>query len=129
MPKYLLAIVLALSVLPGCASKKLTPADPVAAAALKADAIVIRLNEVQGAAIQACGPEPECRPEGGISTPLFRDLLRTFIKVRTTLKTVPVGWQATVKTAWQEARPSFNAVTNPAIIAALGLVDALIGGL
>jgi len=108
--------------------KKVTGDTPIANAALAADAVVIRINELQATVIQACGPAPQCQPNS-LSTPLARDLVQTCIDLRVTLKAVPAGWQATAKAAWQQARPRFNAVTNPVIVAALVAVDAYLGGM
>lgn len=122
-----LCSLLASSVL-ACANKNVTPDTPRAAAAITADAIVIRVNELQAAVIQACGPALTCQPNS-LSTALARDIVQTSIDLRTTLKAVPSGWQTTVKTAWAQAKPRFAGIMNAAIIAALSAVDALIGGL
>jgi hypothetical protein len=125
------AVLVALLTVPivssGCA-KTVTPETPRAAAALTADAIVIRVNELQAAVIQACGPAVTCAPNT-LSTNLARDLVQTTIDLRTTLKAVPDGWQATVRTAWTQAQPRFAGITHPAIQAALAAVNALIGSL
>lgn len=112
---------------PAC-SHKVTPATPRAAAALTADAIVIRVNELQATVIQLCGVGATCAP-GTISTQLHDQIVQTCINVRTVLKSVPNGWQSTVKTAWAAGKARFGVVTNPAITAAIGAVDILIGGL
>lgn len=111
----------------GC-NKKVTGATPTAQAALTADAVVIRVNELQAATIQYCGPAPTCAPDT-LDTNLARQIVQTLIDLRATLKAVPAGWQATVKQAWAQARPRFAAVTNPAIVAALAAVDLAIGSL
>lgn len=111
----------------GCGPKKVTGATPAATAALNADAAVIRVNELQATVLDVCGPQPVCSPS--IDTNLAREIVAACIAARHTLKTVPDGWQATVKTAWAESRKRFANVTNPSIVAALGLVDALLGGL
>lgn len=125
-----LALVALLGTSPGLAgcAKKTTGATPTAEAAIVADSIVIRVNELQATVIQACGSGPTCQPNS-LSTMLARDLVQTCIELRTTLKAVPAGWQATVKTAWQQARPRFAGVTNSAILVALAAVDAAMGGL
>jgi len=126
---FVLALGLAVS---SCA--KVTPATPKAAAAIKADEVVLRVNELQAATITACWPDgvpkADCVP-GGISTAAARELVKAAIDVRTTAKAVPEGWQATVKTAWAQARPRITALGTlpPAVMIALQLVDALIGGL
>ncbi len=113
--------------LSGC-SHKVTGATPIASAALAADAVVIRINELQATVIDACGPAPMCRA-GSLDTALARDIVQACIDIRTTLRAVPTGWQTTVKAGWQQARARFGSVTNVAILAALGLVDVAIGGL
>lgn len=120
-------VILALCLAPACA-KNITPETPRAGAALTADAVVIRVNELQATVIQVCGPQALCA-EGTISTALARDIVQTCIDLRTTLKAVPDGWQATVKTAWSRAKPRFATVTNPAIQAAFSAVDALLSNL
>lgn len=122
-----LVFALALSIGSACASH-VTPETPRAAAAITADAIVVRINELQAAVIQACGPARTCAPNT-ISTALADDIVRTSIDLRTTLKSVPNGWQQTVKAAWSQARPRFAAITDPVIVAALAGVDTIIGGL
>ncbi len=111
----------------GC-SQNPTPATPLAAQALTADAIVVRVNEVQASVIQACGPAVTCQP-GSLSTTLARDIVQTCIDLRTTLRAVPDGWRATVKTGWAQAKPRFAGITNPLIVTAISALDAAIGGL
>jgi len=111
----------------GCAPN-VTPENPSAAKAIAADAVVSRVNELQAATIQYCGPAPQCAT-GTIDTALARQIVQTSIDLRATLKAVPDGWQQTVKAAWATARPKFATVTNPAIVAALAAVDLAIGAL
>lgn len=131
MKRFVVAFVVALSLsfTPGCAGKN-TGATPRATAAMTADAIVVRVNELQATVIDACGPAPTCQPNT-IPTPLAREIVQTCIDLRNTLdvRKRPVGWQAIVKAAWTQARPRFAAVTNVAILAALSAVDVTIGGL
>jgi hypothetical protein len=124
---YGLILVLALVLTPGCAGKRVG-ATPVAQAAITADAVVLRVNELQATVIDACGPAPQCRP-GSLDTALARLIVQTAIDLRSTLKVVPAGWQATVKAAWAQAHPKFAGVTNPVILAAIVSVDVMIGGL
>lgn len=112
----------------GCADKNLTPETPKAATALKADAVVVRVNELQAALIEACGPDAQCRPDS-LDTNLFRTLISGCIDLRTVLRATPEGWRETVRASWAQTKPKFAGITNPAIVAALGLVDAAIGGL
>lgn len=123
-----LIMMLTLTFSVGACSKKATPETPKAGSALTADAIVVRVNELQATVIQLCGPQPACAPDT-ISTALARDIVQTCIDLRTTLKAVPDGWQATARTAWMRAKPRFVGVTNPAIQAAISAVDALLSNL
>jgi hypothetical protein len=127
MKRLLILPLFCLLAFSGCA-KKVTGATPVAQAALNADAVVIRVNELQAATIQYCGPAPQCAL-GTLDTALARQIVQTTIDLRQVLKAVPAGWQATVKQAWAQARPKFQAVTNPAIVAALAAVDLAVGAL
>jgi len=131
--KARLAVTLALvAVLGACA--KVTPATPKAATAIKADEVVLRVNELQAATITACWPDgvpkAECAP-GGISTAAARELVKAAIDARTVAKAVPAGWQASIKASWTQAKPRITALGPfpQAVQIALGLVDVVIGGL
>jgi hypothetical protein len=121
-----LMLVLALCLSASCA--KVTPATPKAGAAIKADAVVIRVNELQAAVIDYCGPAPQCAPNT-IPTNTAHDVVKTLMDVRSVLKATPQGWQASAKEGWAVAKARLVGVTNPAIVAAMAAVDSLIGGL
>ena len=124
----LLILILPLFLLTeGCAHKTVG-ATPTAQTTLNADAVVVRVNEFQAAVIQYCGPGPSCAPNT-IATPLFREVIQACIAARTVLKTVPSGWQASVKATWAQLKPKLAAVMNPAIQAAFSAADSLIGAL
>ena len=111
-----------------CAGK-VTGATPIASAAIKADAVVIRVNELQNAAMAACGtPSGDCQP-GGISRALAVEIVADCVSLNQVLRTVPAGWQASVKASWAQAKARIGVVSNPAVAAALGVLDGLIGGL
>lgn len=125
--QFVLSIILAASV--WACHPGLTPADPKAAQALKADAVVIRVNEFQSALIQWCGPGPECAANT-IDTSRFREILTLCIDLRRTLRAVPDGWPATVKAAWVGASPKLDPLRkNPVIAASLLAVDAVLGSI
>lgn len=121
---YLFPLIFLLS---GCA-KNVVPENPSAAAAITADAVVLRVNEFQAATIQYCGPAPQCAPNT-IDTNLARTIVQTAIDLRATLRAVPDGWKASVKATWATARPKFAGITNAAILAALSALDLAIGAL
>lgn len=102
-----------------------TPETPKAAAAITSDSIVIRVNELQAAVIQLCGVARTCAPNT-ISTATADAIVQVSIDLRTVLKDVPNGWQATVRTTWTQAQPKLAGITNPAILAAIQTLDAVI---
>lgn len=110
------------------ACAKVTPETPKAAAAITADAVVVRVNEVQAAVIDYCGPAPQCAP-GTIDTNTAREVVKAMTDLRTVLKAVPAGWQASVKAGWTQAKIRLVGITNAAIVAAIAALDVLIGGL
>ncbi len=128
LPVVLLVCVLGFGSTAASCPKKVTGDTPIATAALTADAIVIRVNELQATVIQACGPAPQCQPNS-LSTPLARDLVQTCIDLRTVLRATPYGGPAAARAAWAQARPRFKTVTNPAIVAALVALDTYLGGI
>lgn len=124
----LVALALTLTADLGCVSKKIIPETPQAAAAFKADAVVIRVNELQATVIEACGPAAECQP-GSLPTATARAIVAGLIDLRTVLRSTPMGWQATVKASWAQLKPKLAAVTNPAVLSALALVNAAVEAL
>lgn len=108
--------------------KKVTGATPKAEAALRADAVTLRVNELQAAVIEACGPSPQCAPNS-INVDLARQIVKTCIDIRTVLKSVPDGWAASVKSAWAQGRQRLDMVQDPVIRAAIAAVDAVVAQL
>ena len=127
-------LVLILALVASACNPKLTPETPKAAAAIKSDEVVLRVKELQAATITACWPDgvmkPECVP-GGIATPAARELVKVTVDVATVAKAVPVGWQASIKASWTQAKPRILALGPfpQAVQIAIGIVDALIGGI
>lgn len=124
-----LAVTLVLlTVLSACA--KITPETPKAAAAITADAVVVRVNELQAVVIDYCGLAPDglCLP-GTIQTSTAREVIKGCIDLRTVLKAVPAGWQATAKASWAQLKLRLAGVSNQGVIAAMAALDVLIGGL
>ena len=112
----------------GCASKKLTPATPVAARAMTADQVIVRVNEVIAAINAACGPALACQPNT-INTNLARELVQGCIDLDKVLKDSAPGWKATVKSTWNVLRQKFAGITNIAVQSAFGLLDVAVGAL
>ena len=80
-------IILFALALQGCAS---LPASPVA----QADAVVLRLGELQGAAI-------DLNASGKIPDKTAVLIVRFTVAEAKALKTAPVGWQQTIRASWQ----------------------------
>jgi len=114
-----LILALVLATASGCAApvSVVTPAGQVA---YKADQIVIRVNELQNAAIQANGA-------GALPTDTTRLIVQFAVSADTVLATTPLGWQATVLGAWQQTKKNLPP-TLPANVAALvQALDAVLG--
>jgi hypothetical protein len=113
---------------PGCASKNLTPETPKAAVLLKANDVDTRVLELVKAIDAACGPAPQCQP-GSLDTALAKTLVQGCMDVSAVARRSADGWQAAAKAIWSQLRPRFSGIANPAVVAAFGLVDGLLGGL
>lgn len=113
----LLAVLLLVT--PGCHAP-VTITTPQGQAAFKADQVVVRVNELQSAAIKA-------EAGGGLSTSLTRVIVTFAVGADKTLAAAPDGWQSAVRAAWLDAKKQLLTVTNPAVLAAMGAVDLVLG--
>lgn len=113
-----------------CGHPNQTPATPRAAALIRADDVVLRVNELQATIIEWCaaGTGATCQP-GTIDTALARRLVSACLDVRRVARSAVDGWPAAVRTAWATAKTKFAGIANPLVVAAVAAVDALIGGL
>lgn len=84
-----------------------------------ADQISTRVNELQNVTIEAQGTNQ-------ISLDTARLIVQFCVDANYTLKSVPEGWQATLKTLWAKTKPNVIAIPNPAIKAALNTVDVML---
>lgn len=89
--------------------------------AFSADTVVIRINELQNAVIQANATK-------AIDDATTKVIVTWAVAADQTLKATPTGWQATVKAGWLAVKPKIP-TSNPAIAITVGAVDALIGAL
>jgi hypothetical protein len=97
--------------------------------AYTADQIVIRLNELQNAAIQANSLMDPKTGLPGLPTPTTRIIVQFVVSSDKTLKDLPAGWQQTVATAWAETKRQLPIITNPAVSVAIGSVDVVLAAL
>jgi hypothetical protein len=116
------AVLMGAGELVGCASKiPPTVVTPQGKAAYTADQVVIRVNELQNAAIQA-------EASGALPTSTTRVIVTFCVAADKTLATVPNGWQQTIATAWTQAKQQIPAkdLANTVISAAVAGIDVVI---
>lgn len=92
---------------------------PAGKTAYTADQIVLRVNELENAAIQA-------NATGGLDVRTTKTLVEFAVAADQTLKVTPAGWQTTVGTAWAQAKRSLPPITNAAVSAAMSGVDLVL---
>ena len=113
--------ILVLALVSAC-SAPVTIVTPQGKISYAADQIVIRVNELQNAAIAANATTPP-----SVTTAVTGVIVRFCVSADATLAATPAGWQASLLTAWTTAKSSIPTQTNPAIIAAMAAVDVALG--
>lgn len=96
---------------------------PQAQVAFTADQLVLRVNELENAAISAATQDPAL-------TPTARTIVEWCVATDRVLKQAPLGWQQVVQTSWAQLKVKIPA-RDPNIAALLTTVDAaviLLGG-
>ena len=116
-----LILVLVLATLPACAPPP-TVVTQAGKTAFTADQIVVRVNELENAAIQA-------NSTGGLPVATTRIIVEFCVSADKTLKATPAGWQATVATAWKQAKAKIPPQTNAAVQSAISAVDVVLASL
>lgn len=116
--RAVLPVILALALV-ACAGNPTATLSPAGQTAYTADQIVIRVNELQAAAIQA-------EAAGALPTATTRQIVKFAIAANEVLGTTPEGWPATITTAWLAMRAALPPITNPAVAAALAGVEAVL---
>lgn len=121
----ILILVLALSVpaatLPACHAP-VTVVTPEGKAAFRAHQVVLCLNDLQAAVIQA-------EETGGLPRSTAKTILTFTVAANRVLKEIPDGWEQTVMTLWVEARKQIPTSTNALVTAALNSVDVVLAEL
>jgi hypothetical protein len=79
-----------------------TVVTPQGKTAYTADQVVVRVRELQNAAIQANATLVNGQP--GLDTATTRIVVQTCVSLAQTLAATPTGWPATIKTAWASFR-------------------------
>lgn len=93
-----------------------TPAGQIA---YTADQIVLRVNELQSAAIAAEAAQQ-------LPTATTRTIVTFCVAANRTLATTPTGWAATLATAWGQTKAQLGPITNPAVAAAIHALDVVL---
>lgn len=99
--------------------RPVTIVTPAGQAAFTADQVVMRVNELQAAAIQA-------EATGGLPTATTRVIVQFCVDADKTLAATLSGWRATVSTAWTQTKARLPVITNPAVQAAINAIDVVL---
>ena len=120
--RRLVAPILFVLALASACTKTPPNLSPAGQAAFKADQIVLRVNELERAAIQA-------NATGGLDLKTTGLVVKFCVDADKTLKAVPAGWQATVAAGWTALKRDIPTPTNPVVAAAFSAVDIAIATL
>lgn len=123
MTRYVLALALALALglaAPACTPRPATIVTPAGQLAFTADQIVLRVNELQAAAVDA-------NRNGILDIGTTRTIVNWSINADTVLKVLPAGWKTTLIASWHVAKAEIH-TTNSIIQSAMAAVDAVLGG-
>lgn len=125
LPVVLLACVLSFGAvaLPACLPH--TPptiTTPQGQTAFKADQVVLRVNEFQNTVIAL-------NASGEVPLDTARTLIQFCVGANRVLAATPLGWQTALITLWFQTKTNLPPQTNPALIAAMSTVDAVIRSL
>lgn len=100
----------------------ITIVTPAGKAAFVADRVLQRIEELEKAAIAANAANVLDIKTTRLIVVFARDAAQT-------LKAVPQGWQATLVTAWRQAKTALPASMTPTVQTAVSLVDTVIATL
>jgi len=116
-----LAVVLTSTALAhsGCVHRPTTIVTQQGKIAYTADQIAVRVSELQNAAIAANAQQQ-------LSDEKTRTIVQFCVASARVLAQTPNGWQASLQTAWTQAKSQAGAITNPAVVAAMGAVDVVL---
>ncbi len=92
---------------------------PQAQVAYSADQIVLRINELQNAAIAA-------NSNGGLSRDTTRLIVTFCVNADRTAKDAPLGWEKTLGTAWVVLKTEIPTPMPPILASVVAAVDAVL---
>ena len=124
MRRALAAVVFAAVLATGCAHAPATVVTPQGKAAYAADQVVLRVNELQAAVIQA-------EATGGLPRPVARNIVTWTVRADGILKDMAIGWQTALVNSWGLLKAQIPAaqLRNPLIALAVAEVDALLAAI
>lgn len=114
-----LVLTLVLAVGLACAPKSAN-LSPAGQAAFTADQVVVRLGELQDAAITA-------NQDGSLDKATANAIVRFTVDGAKTCKAAPAGWQDTVRAGWAALKGALAETVKTRLKIVLAAVDALIG--
>jgi hypothetical protein len=121
--KYQLYPVILLVLLAGAGcAPPVTVVTPQGQTAFRADAVVVRVNELMNAAIAA-------NANAALSVDQTRTIVQFCVAADQTLAATPAGWPTTIRTAWASTKAQLPSVQNLVVVAAMGAVDVVLEGL
>jgi hypothetical protein len=117
-----LALVVGLAGAVACAHPNTSGLTPAGQTAYKADLVVLRVNELENAALQA-------NAQGGLAIAPAKTIVQFCVTADQVLKTTPSGWTVTLQTSWDLTKKALGTVSNPAVSAAMSAVDVVLAAL
>jgi hypothetical protein len=115
----------AIGALAGCKAP-VSVQTPQGKAAFTADQVVLRVGELQTAAIQANGTLDPKTGKPVLDQATTRLIVQFCVDANTALKNAPNGWGKAVGAAWAKLKTQLPPVTNPAISSALSSIDVIL---
>jgi hypothetical protein len=117
-----LTLIAVLGGMVGCVHSPVTVVTPQGQAAFTADQVVVRVNELENAAIAA-------DKNGSLNDNTAFIIVNFTVDADKVLAATPDGWQAQVKALYKVLIEKLPPITNPAVQAALNVVGAAINTL
>ncbi len=111
--------ILILALTFGACHAPVTVTTPQGKIAYTADQVVLRVNELENAAIQA-------QATNAIPVQTARTIVEWCVSADKTLASTPNGWPVILQTGWMEVKGKVGLIANPAIVAAMGAVDVVL---
>ncbi len=113
-----LGITIALTVTSACHAP-VSVTTPQGKAAYTADQVVLRINELENAAITA-------QAQGQIPLATTRTIVEFCVSADKTLAVAPAGWPAIIATAWAQTKAQLPPITNSLVQSAMNAVDVVL---